>query len=912
MRRVEYRKFALVALVAVYGMPCAHAQQGATEELEEIIVVGTRRDDRTAADTAVPVDVLDATLIESVSSPEMLDALVKLVPAMNVERFILGDGASMIRPPTLRGLDSDKTLVLVNGKRRHRGALVQLAGNGTHGPDLNALPAIALRSVEVLRDGASALYGSDAIAGVLNFNLREDGHGGEIRAQYGEYSEGGEASRVISANVGVPLGDAGFINISGEFTDDEQTSRGTYFNRTIGSSGLTPAESALVAGLYDHDGDPVTPEQQRFGPDAVTEVWAGGRLVTVLNGSDGIPDDTDSRFADNLPRAEISSDSPLVQVWGRPNRNAVSLVANAGLDLAGDSSLYGWASYSDSDIDRNMAHRRVGVGSLRMLRLPDGRIYDPREQYPAGFTPRFFGNVVDIGITAGWRGSRREQTDYDVSVRYGSSELEYNSKNTRNPSLGPDSPSEFRPGSLESEEIAVAADFTRPLALRFASETSLAFGIEWREERYGSRGGDSASWAVGPYIVPDPWGWETSATEAADGQNGGIVECRLPGLESVGTPCPAGDPIHNVFNVGSDGFPGYGPLSVFSYTRDSWAAYLDVEADVTDSWLLALAGRYEKYSDYGDNFSARVASRVALGEDVALRGSMGTGFRAPSAGQIATINVQGRPGTTTEPHLVGIFPATHPGAQAFGAEPLDAETSTQFTLGISATLFDALDLTIDLYRIDVGDRLWLSDDNAVGPDERAILVESGVPGANGIQFVKFFNNDIDTRTEGVDLVASYNVEWKSGVTAVSIAANWNRTEVTRRKERPGGPFVSDTDMFNIRNRNPYPRAVLDLRHSWHDDLSASIRGNWFGEYDVRDSRNPSLTQAYDSLIQVDLLLQAGFADDRYRITFGANNVFDERPAVAEFGVCCGVIWRRGEPVDWQGRFYFLRGEYRWD
>jgi len=906
------RSAILVLGIVATGLlsPVSVVAQGAGE-LEEIIVVGTRRQDRTAADTAVPVDVLDFELLDSVSAPEMLDTLTKLIPAMNVQRYVLGDGASMIRPPTLRGLDSDKTLVLVNGKRRHRGALVQLAGNGSHGPDLSALPSIALRSVEVLRDGASAMYGSDAIAGVINFNLREDSSGGEIRAQYGEYTIGNENSVVVSANFGLPLGDKGFINFSGEYSDEEQTSRGTFNNRTIGQSGLTPAESALVSGFFDHDADPITPDQQRYGPDAVTEVWSNGALVSILNGSDGIPDDTDTRFADNLRNAEIS-DSELTQIWGRPNRDAYALVVNSGYELGNKSSLYGWASYAESDTDRNMAHRRVGVGSLRMLRLPNADIYDPRDQYPAGFTPRFFGNVVDQSLAAGWQGDTAGDLSYDLSVRYGSSELEYRSVNTHNPSLGPISPTSFRPGSLRSEEVALAADFSHPLELGFADETSIAFGVELRDEQYRSEGGDPASFEVGPYVVADPWDWETSVGEAAAGENGGVVECRLPGLESVGTPCPAGDPIHNVGNVGSDGFPGYSPLSVFDYDRSNWAAYLDVESDISERFLVALAGRYEKYSDYGDNFSIRLASRFAINESIALRGSVGTGFRAPSAGQISTINVQGRPGTTTDPFLVGVFPADHPGALAFGSQPLDAEESEQFTLGVTATLGGSLTLTLDYYQIDVDDRLWLSSDFLVGPAERDILIASGVPGAEGILFVRFFNNEIDTRTTGVDFVADYGLDWSAGVTNFSIAANWNRTEVTRRTPRPGGPFIDDVDAYNIEHEAPYPRAVIDIAHTWGDSVSALLRGNYFGSYTRQDTRNPGTFQRYDPLVQVDVSVQMQFRDGRYQLALGGNNIFDAQPDPAEFGVCCGLIVRTAELMDWQGPFWYLRGAVRWD
>ncbi len=410
----------------------------------------------------------------------------------------------------------------------------------------------------------------------------------------------------------------------------------------------------------------------------------------------------------------------------------------------------------------------------------------------------------------------------------------------------------------------------------------------------------------------DPWDFETSVDEAADGENGGVVECRIPGLESIGTPCPALDPIHNVLPVGSVGFPGYGALSVFDYERNSWAVYADIEADITDRFLLTVAGRYEDFSDFGDNFSSRIAGRYSINDRFTLRGSMGTGFRAPTPGQIATVNVRAILGIFSEPGLRGTFPPTHPAAQAFGAMPLDAETSTQLTLGLTATPVDDLTVTLDYYHIEVDDFLSFSSNFEVGPDERAVLVASGVPGADSIAFVSFINNDIDTETDGVDLVATYSMDWTGGLTTLSASANWNRTEVTRRTPRPNGFSLSDTDVSNIENGSPRPRAVFDLRHSWANDLTLSVRGNYYGSYTIEDRRNAGTFQKYDALVQVDTTLTWSVDDGRYSVTVGGNNIFDEQPDAAEFGICCGAIVSGGSLMDWQGPFYYVRGNFRWD
>jgi len=590
----------------------------------------------------------------------------------------------------------------------------------------------------------------------------------------------------------------------------------------------------------------------------------------------------------------------------------VHAVINAGYDLPNGSSLYAWANISDSDIDRNSGHRRPGTGPLSVLRLPDASLYDPRSLYPSAFTPRFFGNVTDQGLTAGWRGQWGNDFGYDFGGRYGGSEIQYSSKNTMNPSLGPETPTSFKPGNLISDEAALTADFTLPLTFGFASDSFLAFGTEFRTEGYKNGLGDPQSYEVGPYGRDDPWDFETSEDEAADGENGGIVECRIPGLESIGTPCPDDDPIHNVVNVASEGFPGYSPITLFDYERDSWAVYADFEVDFTDQFLLTLAARYEDYSDYGDNLSGRIAGRYRFNDAISVRASIGNGFKAPTPGQIATLSVQGRPGTFSDPFLLGIFPADHPAAVVFGSVPLDAETSTQWSFGLTATPTDNFTFTLDYYGIQMDDRLFVSPRMRVGPVERQVLIDSGVPAGGAISFVQFFNNDIDTRTDGIDLVATYNVDWSGSVSSFFLNANWNRTEVTRRTARPDGEFLSDEGVFSMENELPRYRASLGLRHSWSDNWMLSLRGNLYGDYRVISFNDPTQIQDYDSLWQVDFNLNWDLADGRYSIMLGGNNVFDQQPDPAEFGNCCGIIVNLGSVMDWQGPFYYLRGTFRWN
>ena len=889
------------------------------ETLDEIIIVGTRRQGRTATNTPVPVDVFNRQDLESVSSDDMLDIIKTLLPSFQVGRFPIDDGRTFVRPPELRGLSGDKVLVLVNGKRCHRSALVRTSADGANGPDLATIPSIALKSVEVLRDGASAMYGSDAIAGVFNFNLRDSAEGGELRLQTGMYTEGNESGYLVALNQGFKLGENGFINISAELSDNEPTSRGTFFNIPIGQSGLTPAESALVSGLFDHDLNPATPDQMRYGPDALTEIYdpVSGAFVTLAKGSAGIPDDTDTRYAETLPFAEISN-TPFVMVWGEPDRDAFRSFVNAGLELDNGTELYGWMNYSDSDSNGGFFHRRPSDAPMQPLRTPIGEIYNPRTQFPAGFTPRFAGIVIDMSFTGGVKGEYGNGLSYDFSGRWGESTLKYTIFNTLNPSLGPETPTSFRPGDLVSDEYAFNADFVMPVDVGLASDLNLAFGAEYRNEGYELVQGDPKSFEVGPYAFADPFNFEVDADEAAAGQNGGSVGCFIPGPQfDPSSLCHPDDPIHNIGSVGSDGFPGYGPNSISTNGRDSWAAYFDLEADITDKLLATIAGRYEYYSDFGSNISWRVAALLQVNEALRLRASFNTGFRAPTPGQISTINVRTSVATGT-PLTVGLFPPQHPASQLFGATPLTDETSTQFTFGIAAEPFDQMTITLDYYFIALDDQIWRSSDFPVSDEDRALLQALGVPGGETLANVAYFTNDIDTENSGVELVATHNIDWGGGNTTVSLAANVNTKKVTRRTNRQTDPmdptpvyFVSDGDVFQIENSNPAYRVHLTGRHNWDNGVSATVRGNWYGDYKL-GNRTLSQIQKMNAKVFWDADITWD-VNETLSVTIGSDNIFNEFPdPVPDFLNCCSIVYDPGTVMNWQGAYYYVRAVLRWN
>ena len=864
--------------------------------IEEIVTIGTRTSARVMADAAVPVDVFTLPDLESVNSSDMVDVINTIVPSFNVTRQPISDGATFIRPVSMRGLDSHHTLVLVNGKRRQRAALMQLGGFGAHGPDIGSIPSIALLSVETLRDSAAAQYGSDAIAGVINFNLRDNRSGFDLRTKYGGYTEGDGEEITIEANAGLPLGSEGFISISGQYSDTDPTSRSQPYDIPIGSSGLTPLQATRSRLTVDG----VT----YYGPDAFTYSYgAGGTIEQVLPGSDGIPDDLDTRFADNFTGVGGARefDSP-AQVWGQPEREQVLFFANAALPVTELFELYGFGNYAEKDQTGGFFYRRPGVSQLLPLRLADGSIYDPRTSlYPSGFTPQFSGKAVDYSVIGGLRGEFAGGLALDLSANYGFNEIRYRIGNTLNPSLGPETPTRFRPGTLGNEELAVNADFVWPLELGFSGPLNAAFGFEYRRERYRIGAGDPLSYAIGPFAAPDPFNFEITRVEADADPDDGLtgVECRIPGLEATGSLCPAGDPVNNAVPVGSNGFPGYSPGFSGSLSRNNYAGYVDFEMDVTPEWLLNAQARFDHFSDFGDVATWKLATRYRLGDRINLRGSIGTGFRAPTPGQTSTTNVSTRVDPNGLPMAEGVYPATHPVSALFGARPLDAEDSTSYNLGVVAEPLDNLSLTLDYYHIRLDDRIVLSSQFAVTPDLVAQLRTLGVPGAETIAQVRFFTNDVDSRTRGVDLSVAFDFTAFGGANSVHLLGNHNKTRLLER-----GRFVNAEAQFDVENGAPDVRAVATLHHD-REHLSLLLRGRYYGGYENTSTADLSRIQQFGSRFMLDAEATWRFGA-RYSLTLGGRNLFDTYPGRGEFETCCGRIYRSDSVVPWQGTSLYLQ------
>ncbi|WP_066769390.1 TonB-dependent receptor plug domain-containing protein [Croceicoccus mobilis] len=840
-----------LALAGSLLFPVAAMAQTADEDPSEedgtIVVTGLRGNDRTVADSPVPIDVFSTDDLNAVSYTDTNDVLKTLVPSYTLSRNPISDGSSFIRPATLRGMPTDKTLVLVNSKRRHRAALVTIGGSGTQGPDIATIPSIALKSVQVLRDGAAAQYGSDAIAGVINFLLKDSPTGISLEAEAGQFYEGDGFEYRFAGNIGLGLGDRGFVNVSAEYYNAENTNRAEQY-----------CESWFC--VDDYAADPANAE--------------------YAAAVDGIK---------------------TVQPWGRPSMEAVRTFVNAGYELSDKAELYAFGNYSWSTSTGNFFYRYPNNGTIEDIRLADGSIWSPLEFFPGGFTPQFTGDVTDLSMVGGLRGDLTDTFTYDFSARYGRSKIAYTLVNTINPSMGPDSPTSFKPGDLINDELQFQADFVKSFDVGLAGDLDFAFGGTYFEEGYELVEGDPDSYFAGPYSGADPYGF-----------------CDA-GVPTTGSPLTAAecadgdDPVYTVVGVGSNGFPGYSPEFSGTYNRHSYAFYGDLSADVTSTFFLQGALRYENYSDFDSQLIYKIAGRFELTPEVALRASHGTGFRAPTPGQQGTTNVSTRLPNGL-PVATGLFPASSAVAQALGATPLKPEKSTNWAWGVTGD-FGNFTMSVDFYRIALKDRLnAISTINVVSDCDTATagtqtdclgyvgnLIDAGVVGAESIGGVFYFTNAFDTITKGVDIVGSYKTTWSAGTTTFTAAMNYNETSF----DGPVDDLFNDEDQYDFENFDPKWKGVFTIAHD-AGPLGIVARANYFGKSTNSDGSNaPLVYQTYGSEWMFDLEGSYDFGD-MFTLSVGARNLFDNYPDKADFEYCCGRVYNSGSTVDWMGGYYYAK------
>ena len=911
------------AVLAGTMVPAAvYAQSNDTSAAEDVIItVGTRRkDQRSAADVIAPVDVIPATDLLNQAPNDIADALRIAVPSFNVNTQPISDAATIVRPANLRGLSPDNTLVLLNGKRRHRASVISFLGggiaDGAHGPDISVFPSLALKNVQVLRDGASSQYGSDAIAGVINFELKDAAEGGVVEARYGQTYEGDGENFRIAGNIGLPLGENGFVNITGEYGDVNDT------NRSIARDDV----AALVAA-----------------------------------GNTNILDQSVNT---------LTTDADSVQIWGQPNVNDdIKLFINTGYDVTENLSLYAWGNYAERQVEggfffRNPTNRggvfdgptvdpvtgsastaddavaSVLVGNLAgidpaacpagiPLTGTNGLIPDPTvlaqvtaddncfsfvETLPGGFVPRFGGDNQDIAFVVGARGDLDFGTGlgYDVSFSYGENTTDFFINNTINASLGPNTPRDFEPGGYEQEDINFNFDLNYGLPISgWASDLNIAAGFEYREETFTINQGDDASFALGPLAAP-----------------------------SVGFPTGQG------FASSSNGFGGFVPAAAGSFSQDNIAIYGDLEGDLTEQLSLQGALRYEDFSSFGDTLNWKVGGKYTVSDNLTLRGTVSTGFHAPTAGQANVVNI-------TTAFVGGVLQdvATLPLSSAAGEflnaqrvadgdQPftLDAEDSTNVSVGF-ATNLGGVSLTVDYFNIDLEGRISLTDNqdftaaltsfaNAnnvaiTGSESTSQLINllNGVGGFNAADFAgsedlaafAVFANNFDTRTQGIDVVASLPFELGTGDSSVTLAANWTDTDVTNRGDIEP---IGDLRTRSLEENIPSFKGNLTFNHE-QGPLRGLVRANYHSSFFEDHLGTNGFPIDLGSELNFDAEITYSFLEGA-EISVGAANIFDNTPdsladipldGFSSVGAVAGAEFPSTAPFGFNGGQWYVRARY---
>ena len=856
--------------VQTAGPVLAENAETAPSPGDQIVVLGTRRQDRSALDSAAPVDVIGGSDLTTQPSANMLDTVNSLVPSFFVAQNTIADASSFVRSPSLRGLPGDETLVMVNGKRYNRSALVQVYSGGDTGlsygaqsSDISAIPALAIKNLQILRDGATAQYGSDAIAGVLNFGLRDAKDGFEVVGRYGQYYRNGDGnSYQIAGNVGMPLADRGFLNLTAEYDDSGQTSRG------------------------------------ETRPAAVLFAQANPSLA------DQIP---------NYPEP--------AQIWGSSPSHSFKAVINAGYDITDTSQLYVFFNYARSKADESFNYRPsqsfAGVpdttGTLHNLNrngsyntiyltpcptgsascpaggfVQDTNTFSFASIYPAGFTPRFVGVTQQVYGTAGYKGETDGKFSYDLSGSLSENTLDLSMYNSLSASYGPDSQTSFQFGKTYQRELDVNGDFSLPVEVGLAAPLTVSFGGEYRRETYELTPGDVQSYGAGPYASQPLY------TELSPGTY--IPVFNANGTQAVASQSPA-----------ASGYGGTSPQAAGTWSQRSYGFYGDLETDIVKALSVGVAGRYEHYSNFGDATVGKVNAIYHLTDAIAVRGGVGTGFHAPSPGQshdsILTTNfIAGNQVQT------GTYPVDNPIAVYYGAAPLKPEKATNWTAGGVFTPAAGITLTADYYNIKVRNRIFISQPFSVSATDIAAQPGLASVGAGGN--VSYFTNGLDTLTRGVDVVGTYRTDLATGVLNLTLAYNYNKSTVS--KSDPN--VISSDQIVDVERLAPNHRGSFTANYAIAG-FTINARENYYGSW--IDAVDYGTGQTFGSKFTTDLDVSYTLLE-HYTLSAGGTNLFNVYPdKIAASSInpiypltnstADGQVYPRpGGPFGLNGGFWYVR------
>ena len=786
------------------------------KNLGPVIVTGTRADNRTESSSLTPVDVVSAKVLQQTGTNELSTALARIIPSLTFPRPSAADTADTQRPAQLRGLSPDQVLVLVDGKRWHPGALLLTNGvlvRGSQAVDMNTIPIAAIDHIEVLRDGASAHYGSDAIAGVINVILKKGAKGGDVEITGGQYSAGDGRQWQGSADVGIPLGnDQGWLRIAAQSGHQEYTNR---------------------AGPDRRPGFPQLGVNFREGDPAVTDH---------------------------------------------------NLLLNAQYDLTPGVQFYAFGHFGRRD-GTSPAFFRYGSNSPS----PNSPLI--ANIYPNGFLPLENSDSTDRSLVTGFRGTM-DGWRWDVSANLGSNRVSYTTFHSINLAYLNDfgsSPTSFHDGILKAAQRSFDVDIAKDVSVGWLpNPVTVAFGAEYLRQSYSIDAGDLTSY----YVTGNP----------------------IPGTTTI----PGG---------GAQGFAGWQPANAGSLARHDVAEYLDLETNLTDKLGVSAAVRHENYSDFGSTTSGSLAGRFDFTDSFALRASASTGFRAPSLAQqfysntsslyYAPGNSLGLPAGIYNSSLV---PVDSPVARLLGSEPLKPEKSHNYTIGAVWNPTDALTLSVDAYQIAIADRIVLSSSIATtGPAVQAYLAANGIANLN-YRGVSYFTNAADTRTRGIDFVATYRSDLgDAGSLLTTISANYNKNEVTKVRPNPAvlnalGATFNRVDRRDIKGllADTTPRSKLILSELYNV-------GNWgfsgtltrYGRYTAYSSTSFVNDQVFSPKWILDLA--ANYNVNQWTFTVGADDALDTYPdrvipASDNNGTLPYSVYA---PFGYNGAYVYGKVAYRW-
>ena len=830
-------------------------------QLESLVVVGTRAKPRSVLESAVPIDIVSKEDFVKQGGADLTNLLRTVVPSYNINTQPISDAGTVVRPANLRGLAPDQTLVLVNNKRRHRAAVIHWLGNGladgAQGPDLSPIPSIALKQVEVLRDGASAQYGSDAIAGVLNFQLKDDYEGGSFEFKPGIYQYGDGRQFAIAGNIGLGNPDT-WTNLSVEYGGADPTIRSVQRTDALAlvqAGNLSVKDPAQIWGqpivnndfkFFANYGSTITDTINFYGhANYASKRVEGGFYFRNPNTRGGVfgrnvdldGDDKPDEFyllvgnLSGLPEG-VDKEADDIQL-AHPETGAVTAV---------------------TDADRTAIANGVPADPAKLQNvIDDPNLFSYREMFPGGFTPRFGANTIDSSVLVGVKGTALEEAlgkplTWDISSYFGRHYADFFIFNTVNASFGPETPTVFNPGDYIQTDYNLNFDVTYPLT----DMVFLASGLEYRNEGFEVVSGDRESHQIGPL-----------ATQG--------------------------------FTAASNGFSGFSPIAAGTWNRYNVAAYLESEVRPLDNWLVALAVRGENFEDFGSTLNYKVATNYGITETMKLRGSYSSGFRAPTPGQQNTFNV------TTEFNFEkndlvnnGTIPSTNPAAALVGGKQLEPETSNNFTGGFTVEILD-VNLTVDFFDIRMKDRLALSQDFALQEAQKQDLIDAGVTSAANLQEFRFFTNDFDTTTQGIDAVIT------APLLDGNLIAVYNFTQTTVTDHNP--ETLDDLRIKELEENLPKHRGSITIVQPILDDFGVLGRASYFSDwYDSEDD------ETYASKVIFDL--EATYnAPGGLSITLGGNNILntypDENPKSGNIGNKYGQF----SPFGFDGAFWYARFGY---